>query len=394
MPSAERIPKNPRTVLDSAPGGTAYWEELKSVAVEAGLDEVGVAPAVVLDRALDRIRDRIGRNLVNEMKFTFLRPERSTNVPALVDGARSVIVGVRSYRLSVDDVVGGDGPAASVARYAWVDHYGDLKASLTRVASRLRSDGHRAVVFADDNSVVDREVAWLAGIGWFGKNANILLPGRGSFFVIGCVVTTADLPHATPVEDGCGSCNRCAPACPTGAIIEPGVIDANRCLSWLLQKPGIFPRHLRAALDDRIYGCDDCQTACPITIRGSSGATATQARADAVASVNVLDLLSMDDRELDDVTDRWYVHQRDMTWVRRNLLIVLGNLGNPEHGRTVATIERYARDSHVMLRAHAAWAAARLGLSHVIDELRGGRNGEADEVRRELDDLPPLRHDL
>ena len=367
---------------------------------------------MVLERAREQILDRHRRDLVNGMHFTYHRPERSTNVPALVEGARSVIVGARSYDLGAPPSgAGHEHPTARVARYAWVDHYGDLKASLTAVAGRLRRDGHRAVVFADDNSIVDRETAWLAGIGWFGKNANILVPGRGSLFVLGCVVTTADLPVADVVQDGCGTCSRCMPACPTGAIVAPGVIDGRRCLSWLLQKPGIFERAHRAALGDRIYGCDECQTSCPVNLKGTSLNRWTTDRTggesevvddrprthpglEAMASVDVLTLLDMDDTALEAVTDRWYVHQRDMTWVRRNLLIILGNTGKPSHGPTTATLARYASHDDPVLVAHALWSAARLGLAGIVEAVRTGPHRTDSRVAEELADLPALREDL
>src|SRR6185295_8008395 len=102
---------------------------------------------------------------------------------------------------------------------------------------------------ADDNSLVDREAAYLAGLGWYGKNANLLLPGQGSWFVLGSVVTDAPLPvAAAPATDGCGGCRRCLDGCPTGAIVAPGVVDARRCLAWLEQRPGPFPVEFRAAL--------------------------------------------------------------------------------------------------------------------------------------------------
>src|SRR5438105_6711215 len=132
------------------------------------------------------------------------------------------------------------------------------------MARRLEVDGWRARVLADDNALVDREAARRAGLGWYGKNANVLLPGAGSWFVLGSVVTDAPLPPADhEVPDGCGSCTRCLDGCPTGAIVAPGVVDARRCLAWLVQQPGSFPVELRAALGDRIYGCDDCQEVCP-----------------------------------------------------------------------------------------------------------------------------------
>ena len=389
MPSAERIPKNPRTVDPGAPGGADYLRELETVARAAGLDRIGVAPAAPLTRAREQMAARVSAGLVNGMKFTYHKPLRSTDPSALVPDARSVIVGVRSYDIApVDDTSSdapGGSPRAQVARYAWVDHYAHLKASLKQVAGRLRADGHRAVVFADDNSIVDREVAWLAGIGWYGKNANILVPGAGSFFVIGCVVTTADLPVARIVEDGCGACTRCIPACPTGAIPAPGVIDANRCLSWLLQKPGVFPPEFREALHDRIYGCDDCQTACPFTRRRPPAAPDGPVE----SSIDILGLLSCDDATVMERVDRWYVHDRDAVWVKRNLLINLGNVAHPSDQRTVAALRDALADERPVLRAHAVWAAARLGLYGLLpaDDPDG-------MVRDELSRLPALRGDL
>jgi epoxyqueuosine reductase len=387
--SAKSVPKNPKVVAVDAPGGDAYWHTLHALGLDGGLDALGVAKAEVLSRARAHIEARIENDLVNTMKFTFLRPERSTNPTLLVEGARSVIVGARSYAYaSQDDDEPGERQShlrAHIARYAWDDHYGHLKASLNVVASQLRRDGHRATVFADDNSIVDREVAYLAGLGWFGRNANILIPGKGSMFVLGCIVTTADLPVASVVADGCGTCMRCVPACPTGAIVDAGVIDAHRCLSWLLQKPGVFAREHRIALGARIYGCDDCQTVCPPTKKGG----VVQAVSSLNTTVDVLGWLSMGDSALNQACEGWYVDQRDMTWVRRNLLIVLGNVGNPHDVAVVETLRRYLSHDSGILRAHATWAAARVGLKSFLffddpDKM----------VQDELADLPPLRDDL
>lgn len=387
MPLANPLPKNPKVVAVDAPSGPAYLEQLRAIGVDAGLHTLGVAPATPMHRALAQLHDRQERGLVNDMKFTYLRPERSTQPGAHVEGAQSVIVGVRSYAIADDDVAGiaPSSPLARIAKYAWVDHYAHLKDSLSVVAAKLRTDGHRAVVFADDNAMVDRETAWLAGIGWYGHNANILLPGHGSFFVIGCVVTTAVLPIGEPIADGCGTCNRCVPACPTNAIVEHGVIDANKCLSWLLQKPGIFDERYRVALGDRIYGCDDCQTVCPPTRRGPSVESSDELQKD----VDVLDWLQLDDDTLNSMCSRWYVHNRNMTWIRRNLLIVLGNVADPSDARVVETVRRYVSHELPELRAHAVWAASRLGLAALINP------ADNDElVRNELAHLPALRDDL
>ena len=151
---------------------------------------------------------------------------------------------------------------------AWIDHYRPLRAALGRVAEHLQSAGWRARVVADDNALVDRAAAVRAGLGWYGKNTNVLLPGAGSWFVLGSVLTDAPLTAGTssprPVPDGCGSCQQCLTACPTGALVGAGQLDGRRCLAWLLQAPGVFPPEFRVALGDRMYGCDDCQTVCPI----------------------------------------------------------------------------------------------------------------------------------
>src|SRR5690606_1591912 len=158
-----------------------------------------------------------------------------------------------------------------------------------------------------------REVAYLGGLGWFGKNANILMPGAGSFFVLGSVVTTAEYPVAEPVADGCGGCRRCLDGCPTGAIVAPGTVDANRCLAWLVQKPGTFPVEYREALGDRLYGCDDCQTVCPPTVRKGLriGPPPGAEPAEVQAWVDVLDLLEADDATLLERHGRWYLADRD-----------------------------------------------------------------------------------
>lgn len=377
--------KNPKQVAANAPGGDLYWQQLHQLGLAAGLEDLGVAKVEVLDRALAHLHNRIERDLVNSMKFTFLQPERSTNPALLVKDARSIIVGAYCYSHAAPNNQNELGLRAQVARYAWHDYYGELKTSLNAVASQLRTDGHRATVYADDNAIVDREIAYLAGLGWFGRNANILIPGKGSMFVLGCIVTTAQLPIATVVPDGCASCTRCVPACPTGAIIDSGVIDANRCLAWLLQKPGVFDRQYREALGGRIYGCDDCQTVCPPTKKHGFKVSDFEM----MTSVDVLGWLSMSDSALDQQCQGWYVDKRDMTWVRRNLLIVVGNLGNPKDEQVIEILRRYLSDDSGVLRAHATWATARLGLNSFLffddpDQM----------VQDELSDLPDRRNDL
>lgn len=294
------------------------------------------------------------------MEFTYRNPDRSTDPARILSSARSVIVAARPY-LAEDEPDRPSGAQARVARYAWVDHYAPLRAGLRAVADRLKQAGHRAVPLADDNSMVDREVAHLGGIGWFGKNANLLVPGAGSWFVLGSVVTSAEFPAGSPIEDGCGTCRRCLDGCPTGAIVAPGVVDAERCLAWLLQRPGTFPVEFRQALGDRLYGCDDCQEVCPPTVH-LGRRHRVEVGESAEAWVDVLELLEADDEAILERHGRWYIPGRDARWVRRNALVVLGNVGRAADERTRRVIAHYCGHPDPFLREHARWAAERLVL--------------------------------
>lgn len=337
------------------------FEDLVDRAAADGVTHLGVAPATVLTRARAALHSRKEADLHAGMRFTYRDPDRSTDPSRAVPGARSVIVAARPY-LAEDEPDRPTRTSARVARYSWVDHYAPLRHTLREMARSLRRAGERAVAFADDNAIVDREVAYLGGLGWFGKNANLLLPGAGSYFVLGCIVTTAEYPLSEPVPDGCGTCRRCLDGCPTGAIIAPGVVDGNRCLAWLLQRPGSFPRRYREALGDRLYGCDECQEVCPPTVRLGRRHTVALDPGTVEAWVDVLDLLEADDDDLLARHGRWYLAGRDPRWLRRNALVVLGNIGDPHDERTQRTLGRYRAGEDPLLAEHAEWAAARLGL--------------------------------
>ena len=359
-----------------------YADQLIALGLTSGLHRVGVTNADVLNRARDVLTERKSLGLHNEMQFTYRNPIRSTDPTSTMPTARSIIVGARSYATEMPQK-----PAelsARVARYAWADYYEQLRGGLGQIAAQLKTDGWRAIVLADDNSIVDREVAYQAGLGWYGKNANLLIDGAGSYFVLGSVLTDAPLaPMTTSVKDGCGSCRRCIDNCPTQAIVAPGVVDARKCLAWLLQKPGVFDPAYRVALGDRIYGCDDCQEVCPPTVRH---AIVEEPNGETRAWTSVATILSVDDETLLNNFNAWYIADRDPKWLRRNALIILGNVGDASDESTKSILKRYLIDSEPILRAHAVWATARLGLNHLLP------SKDSDPiVQAELDTLPSVK---
>jgi len=329
---------------------------LIQIAREHDIPHIGVCDAEVLQRGRSELLRRKEAGLDNGLPFTFKNPHRSTDPQRAVAGARAIIVAARSYY--AEEPSQPAGAQGRVARYAWADHYAPLRAGLRVVARRLRRDGFRAVVFADDNSIVDREVAYRAGLGWFGKNANILLPGAGSWFVLGCVVTTAPLPPADgPVPDGCGSCRKSLDACPTGAIVAPGVIDAGRCLAWIIQKPGVMDRRWRAAIGDRIYGCDDCLAVCPWNRFAREGRLLRDHYREDLDSPRLLELARLDEAGFRSWAEGTPMLRTKRRGLLRNVCVALGNVGDSS---TLPTLNRLAGDTEQLIAEHARWAIAQI----------------------------------
>ena len=358
-------------------GGVPTADELLALGRQAGLAAVGFASAEVLQPARDVLHLRKRAGLAGDMQFTYRNPDRSTDPTGILPSARTLIAGAWGYRRWEAPEPPPGPTRARVARYAWHDHYRDLEVALGAMARPLREAGQRAVVVADSNGLVDRNVAWSAGLGWYGKNSNLLIPGAGSWFVLGAVVTDAEIPTArSPQQDGCGPCTRCLDDCPTGAIIGPGVGDATRCLAWLVQADGAIPRRWREAIGDRIYGCDDCQDVCPPNRDQRDRGPVGEWEPDPVAeidqaSVDLDWLLTADDAEIIERHGRWYIARRDPDNIRRTALVVLGNVAVPGRPGVRRLLRRYLGHPQPVLRSHAVWAARRLGLGSLATAAAG-----------------------
>jgi epoxyqueuosine reductase len=236
---------------------------VKGAALEAGFHEVGIARAVPLDPVpLDRVLDAGG-----EADMEWLRTQREQRLdPAKVlPGARSVIVVALSHA-----VPEGAPPAAGfgdVARYArGRDYHTVVKRRLATVVGRLRERDPAATFLPTCDVAPVMEKAWAqrAGVGWVGKNGCLITPRHGSWVLLGTILTDRELVPDEPQPDRCGACALCLPACPTGAIPEPGLVDARRCVSfWTIERRGPIPAEPAGKLGGWIFGCDDCQTVCP-----------------------------------------------------------------------------------------------------------------------------------
>ena len=386
-----------------------YWHELLELGQSAGLDAMGAARAEVFPGVQQTLQIRKQRGLSGGMQFTYRNPARSTNPRATLPPAATLVVGALSYRGESDGNEPATQPAGlkchgQIASYAQRDYYGQLRQALETIAQRLAADGWQTRITIDDNALMDREAAFRAGLGWYGKNTCLLIPRRGSQFVLGSVLTDAPLPAAEPLERTCGSCELCQQACPTGALEVAGQLDARRCLAWLLQQAGVFPRHHRAALGGRFYGCDSCQTACPVGQAGqpASQLASRQASNELVAAgpakpelsapqVDILQLLNSTDAELLELYGSFYIAKREPRYLRRNALLVLGNVCNPDSTAVRETLRRALRSGDPIVRLHAVWAARRMGLEAWADPARYDHDSR---VREETRLAVAVREDL
>lgn len=325
-----------------------------------GIDRIGVCDVQPFEDVRRELERRKAEGLSDRLGFTFTDPDRSTDITVSLPWARSLVVAARAY---VPES-GQPGPVRAgtgrIARFATDDHYQPLREALHTVASGLRAEGHRAEVLVDDNRLVDRGAAVRAGIGWWGKNTMVLTHRFGPWILLGSVATSADLEPTPPDERTCGSCSACLPACPTGALVAPGVLDARRCIAALLQQRGSLPIELREAIGDRIYGCDDCLDACPPGSRIAESAAVERGRPD------LIELLGLEDAELDARFDRFYVPGRKMRFLKRNLLVALGNTGGDA---AVEVLGEHARSDDELLAEHAIWALGRIGTERAREVL-------------------------
>jgi epoxyqueuosine reductase len=360
-------------------------EVLIRIGRAGGLSAVGIADAGVFESTRADLIERKRDGLNAEMQFTYRNPERSTDPNRIVPGARALVVGAWSYRQQ--ETSGNDGElgaenirllptqrSGNVARYARRDHYASLRSALASIAEALCERGWKAVVVCDDNALVDRAAAHRAGLGWFGKNSLLLVPGQGSWVVLGSVVTDAPLSPSVadqpaPHGEGCGSCSRCLTACPTGALVSPGVLDAHRCLAWLLQARGSFPEEHRRALGGRIYGCDECQQVCPIN-KVVDRRDPPPPGENSDPGVDLVKLLELSDQALMTTYGRWYIPARDPRYLRRNALVALGNVGDGNDLQTVGVLRRWLGSDDAMLVEHARWAARELRRDDLIGDER------------------------
>lgn len=344
-------------------------DRLIQLARDAGLDLAGAVLAGPSPR-WEAYRAWLEKGYAAEMEY-LARPDavvKREDPRRILPEAQTMLVVAASY-------AGPPSPAlrplhGRVSRYAWgppPDYAGGAdyhRWVLRRLEALIRAIEDElggpvtSRAYVDTGPVLERAWAEAAGLGWAGKNTNLIHPRLGSFLFLGVALLAVRLPLA-PQGDlpGCGTCTRCIDVCPTGAIVAPGVLDARRCLSYLtIEHRGAIPEDLRPAMGTRLFGCDTCQDVCPWNqgpIAAFQGVPAPE-----IATLYLPDLLAMDGAEFRARFRHTAIWRATPTGLARNAAVVLGNLGDPAAKPHLAR----AAESHpsALVREHAAWALGRL----------------------------------
>jgi epoxyqueuosine reductase len=251
--------------------------------------------------------------------------------------------------------------------------------------------------YVDDGPMLDRAAANRAGIGWFGKNTNILTPSFGSWVFLGQVITDLELEPDAPLKKSCGSCVRCIADCPTGALVAPYVLDNARCISYqTIENRGAIPRDLRPLMQDWVFGCDICQDVCPVNRKareagqpipppdsaGGADSSRSSGRAAGMGFLDLAELLKMSEEDFRTRFAGTSIMRAKRVGMQRNACVVLGNSGDDS---AVPALRRALVKGEPMVRGHAAWALGRIGGPDAAEALAQAASLEADpEVLEEI----------
>jgi epoxyqueuosine reductase len=355
--------------------GVSFSDQVRNTARALGFDSVGIARAdAPIDDDFDRYEAFIRDGMHGEMQWLAQHgvARRRLDEGGILPGAKSVICVARRYQRPPAEDASNAPIVRTMARYArGRDYHRFLRRRLRRLATFVRSLGtaERPVLarpLCDEEPVLERAWAVRAGLGFIGKNGMLIVPGLGSMVLLGEVVTTLDLASdGAPFAERCGSCTRCLDVCPTQAFPRAFVLDARRCVSYLtIEHRSAIPPELREGVGDHLFGCDDCQTACPFNAGAGARAPLDASDGDPFAPlarwsrVTLESLLSLDDGAWRAMSEGTPLKRTGRVGLARNASIVLGNRRDVRALPALLLAARGHDDA--MVREAAGWAVARI----------------------------------
>ncbi|MCM3748437.1 tRNA epoxyqueuosine(34) reductase QueG [Paenibacillus pasadenensis] len=365
----------------------AFWSwlkaEMKKAAFGLGIDDIGVAspePFTELKGRLIRHRE-----LGYESGFEASDLDKRTDPSLLFEEPRSIIAISVAYPNKLPNPPRSEPVARRgiLSRSAWgEDYHSVLRLRLRRLEQWLqeRVPELRAESMVDTGELSDRAVAERAGIGWTGKNSFIMNRKHGTFMYLAEMITNLPLEPDSPLQDSCGSCTKCIDACPTGALVGPGQLNAQRCISYVTQTKEMVSDELMRKIGNRLYGCDTCQIVCPVN-RGVNVTRHPEFEADAEqVKPLLLPLLNMSNREFKERYGTNASSWRGKKPIQRNAVIALGNFRETSAVPELAALLK--DDPRPVLRGTAAWALGRIGGAEAEAALEAAVQRESDDEAR------------
>ncbi len=363
-------------------------QRIKAHGTAVGFDLVGVSP-VRNPMHSESFAEWLRRGYHGEMGYMPRTAEKRMRPGEFLPWARSIVSVGLNYSTPYGRPAEADGIRGWISRYAWGDDYhGVMQAKLERLLEHVRREAGREIqgrIFVDSGPVMDREAGARAGIGWYGKNTNLLSMTIGSFFFLGELFLSLDLECDQPIRDRCGQCRLCLDACPTNAFVGPYVLDARKCISYLtIELKGSIPRELRPLMGTHIFGCDICQDVCPYntTIKPTKEPAFLPRRG--LHAPELLPLLSLTEAAFKARFAGSPILRAKRRGFLRNVCVALGNLRHRE--AVPALVAALETDPDALVRGHAAWALGRIGTQEA-----GERLGEARTRETDLDVLEEIR---
>ena len=373
-------------------------QRIKSRGMALGFDLVGISPVEEPTHST-AFAAWLRQALHGEMAYMARTAEQRLYPSQFLPWGRSVVSVALNYNTPHPPPRAAEGMRGWISRYAWGEDYHDvMQVKLDQLLAFVREVAGSEVqgrTFVDAGPVLDRETAARAGIGWFGKNTNLLSMQVGSFFVLGELFLSVALDPDKPMRDRCGQCRLCLDACPTRAFVGPYVLDARKCISYLtIELKGAIPRELRPLMGAHIFGCDICQEVCPYNTKCRPTAEPGFQPRPGRYAPELIPLLRLTETEFRAKFRGSPILRAKRRGLLRNVCVALGNLGRPE--AVSALTEALTKDPEPLVRVHAAWALGRIGGGKAETALREARPRErhgdvSEEIRLALERIgrPP-----
>ncbi|MXZ00103.1 tRNA epoxyqueuosine(34) reductase QueG [Candidatus Poribacteria bacterium] len=339
-------------------------QQIQARAHKLGFELVGIIPAAQSE-TIARYQQWIENGYAGKMGYLEKHLPLKRDVRQLLAEAKSVIsLAMNYYTLDPPKPLAENPARGQISRYAWGDDYHDIiRQRLSELVDFIKQTAETELqtrVCVDTAPIIEREYAEKAGIGWIGKNTNLIHWRSGSWYFLAEVLVSIALePETLPLRGGCGTCTRCIEACPTDAIVEPNLLDSRRCISYLtIELKERIPKAFRSKMGNLIYGCDICQEVCPWNSKAvPTDDPAFQPR-DGNLAPTLLSLIGMTQQEFSRRFKGSPIKRAKRRGFLRNVLIAIGNWGEQ---RAVPALKKALTDDESLVRSHAAWALGQIG---------------------------------